>query len=152
MIWHHLQLLTGFPGSTVVKNTPANAQDARDAGLIPGSGRSSGGGSGNPLQYPCLGNPMDRGAWWTTVRGVTKHWTQLSTHAVPHILSDKCQVLSNFQLSEGCHLSHQIIRGLEASLKFRRQESESSKETVVELTYPGFRAGKVVADLFPLSF
>ena len=53
----------------VVKNPPANAGDM---GLIPGSGRSPGEGHGNPLQYSCLENPMDRGAWWATVRGVTK--------------------------------------------------------------------------------
>ena len=51
----------GFPGGSVVKNLPANAGDARDKGLIPGSGRFLGGGNGNPLQYPCLENPMDRG-------------------------------------------------------------------------------------------
>ena len=53
----------------------------RDAGLIPGSGRSPGGGNGNPLQYSCLENPMDRGAWWATVHGVTKSWTGLSIPA-----------------------------------------------------------------------
>ena len=51
----------------VVKNQPA---DARDLGSIPGSGRSLGGENGNPLQYSCLGNPKDRGAWWATVHGV----------------------------------------------------------------------------------
>ena len=55
----------------LVKNPPASAGDARDAGSIPGLGRSPGGGHGNPLQYSCLGNPMDRGAWWATVHGVT---------------------------------------------------------------------------------
>ena len=58
-----------MPGGTVVKNPPANAGDA---GLIPGSGRSPEGGNGNPPQYSYLGNPMDRGAWRATVRGVTK--------------------------------------------------------------------------------
>ena len=53
----------------VVNNPPANAGDIRDAGTIPGSGRSSGGGHGNPLQYSCLENPMDRGAWWATIEG-----------------------------------------------------------------------------------
>ena len=53
----------------MVKNSPANA---RDAGLIPGWGRSPGGGNGNPVQYSYLGNPMHRGAWWATVHGVTK--------------------------------------------------------------------------------
>ena len=47
-------------------------------GLIPGLGRSRGGGNGNPLQYSCLGDPMDRGAWWSTVCGVTKSQTRLS--------------------------------------------------------------------------
>ena len=61
----------------VVKNLPANAGDIRDVGLIPGPGRSLGGGRGNPLQYSCLENPMDRGAWWATVYGVTKSWTWL---------------------------------------------------------------------------
>jgi len=54
--------LLGFPSGTVVKNLPANAVDSRDAGLIPGLGRSPGGGHGKPLQYSCLGNSMDRGA------------------------------------------------------------------------------------------
>ena len=61
----------------VVKNLPANAGDVRDVGSIPGLGRSSGGGNGNPLQYSCLGNPMDRVAWWATAHGVTKNQTRL---------------------------------------------------------------------------
>ena len=56
----------------VVKNLPASAGDSRDVGLIPGSGRSLGGGNGNPLQYSCLKNSMDREAWWATVHGVTE--------------------------------------------------------------------------------
>ena len=59
----------GFPGSSAVKNPPANAGDV---GSIPGSGRSSGGGNGNLLQDSCLGNPKDREAWRAIVRGVTK--------------------------------------------------------------------------------
>ena len=61
----------------VVKNPPADAGDVGDAGLIPGSGRSSGGECGNPLQYSCLENPMDRGAWQATVHGVAKSRTRL---------------------------------------------------------------------------
>ena len=61
----------GFLGGSVVKNLPANA---RDEGLIPGLGRSPAGGNGNPLQYSCLENSMDRGGWQVTV-GVTKSWT-----------------------------------------------------------------------------
>ena len=68
----------GFPGSSMVRNPPANAGDTGDAGLIPGSGRSPGGGNGNPLQYSCLKNSMDRGAWQATVQSVTKNQTQLS--------------------------------------------------------------------------
>ena len=59
----------GFPAGSVVKNRPANAGDV---GSIPGSGRSPEGGHGNPLQYSCLGNPMDRGAWRATVHRVAK--------------------------------------------------------------------------------
>ena len=56
----------------MVKNPPANTGDIRDPGLIPGMGRFPGGGHSNPLQYSCLGNPTDRGAWWATVYGVAK--------------------------------------------------------------------------------
>ena len=56
-------------GGSVVKNLPANA---RDTGSIPGSGRSPGEGNGKPLQYSCLGNPMERGNWWATVQGVAR--------------------------------------------------------------------------------
>ena len=64
-----------------VKNPPANAGDTGDMGLIPGSGRSPGRGNGNPLQYSCLENSMNRGAWWATVHGVTKSQARLSMHA-----------------------------------------------------------------------
>ena len=65
-----------FPGGIVVKNPPDNAGDARDADLIPGSGRSPGEGNGNLLQYSCLENSMDRGAWQAIVCGVSKSRTQ----------------------------------------------------------------------------
>ena len=63
--------------AVLVKNLPANAGDARHVGSILGSGRSPGGGHGNPLQYSCLKNPMDRGAWQATVHSVTQGQTQL---------------------------------------------------------------------------
>ena len=63
----------------MVKNPPASAGDTGDLGSIPGPGRSPGGGKGNPLQCSCLGSPMDRGAQWAAVRGVTQRWTRLST-------------------------------------------------------------------------
>ena len=68
----------------MVKNPPANAGDIRDTGSIPGLGRSLGVGNGTPLQYSCLENFMDRGAWQGTIHGVAKNWTwlkQLSTHS-----------------------------------------------------------------------
>ncbi|XDA72749.1 hypothetical protein R6Z07F_003028 [Ovis aries] len=66
-----------FPGGSGVKNQPANAGDT---GSIPGLGISLGEENGNPLQYSCLGNPMDRGAWWATVNRVTKSQRRLRTH------------------------------------------------------------------------
>ena len=59
----------------VVKNPPAYAEDPRDAGLIPGSGRSLGGGHGNPLQYSCLENPLDRETWPDMLHRIAKSWT-----------------------------------------------------------------------------
>ena len=61
----------------MVKNSPANAGDIRDASLIPGPGRSPGGGHGSLLQYSCLENPMNRGAWWSAVHRVTEGRTQV---------------------------------------------------------------------------
>ena len=73
-------MTVGFPCGTAVKNLPANA---RDAGAIPGLGRSLGVGNGNPFQYSYLGNSMDSGAWWAAVHGVSKGWTGLSSTAAP---------------------------------------------------------------------
>ena len=72
----HIQQKGGsFPGGSEVKGSASNEGDL---GSIPGSGRSPGEGNGNPLQYSCLENPMDGGAWWAAVHGVTKSWTRLS--------------------------------------------------------------------------
>ena len=78
-----------FPGGASAKKLPANAGDIRDVGSLPEWGRSPGGGHGKPLQFSCLENPMDRGAWWVTVHGVTKSWIQLkwlSTQAGKYVL------------------------------------------------------------------
>ena len=75
----------GFPSSTAVKNLPTNSGDIRDASSIPGLGRSPEGGHGNPLQYPCLENPMDRGAWWASPYG--------------------CKVLDTNEVTEHAHVS-----------------------------------------------
>ena len=78
----------------MVKTLPANAEDIRDVCSIPGSGRSPGGGHGNPLQYSCLENPMGRGTWWATVPRIAKSWTQLkrlSTHTCKVIIEDQVE-------------------------------------------------------------
>ena len=75
-----LKYLLDFLGGSVVKNLPTNAGDATDAGSIPGSGRSPGEGNGNPRQYPCLGNSIDRGAWQS-----------IGSQRVGHDLADKQQ-------------------------------------------------------------
>ena len=75
-IWEQRGLFaSASSGGTVVSNSPANAGDAREVGLIPGSGRSPGGGNGNPLQYSCLENPHGQRARWATVHRVAKSWT-----------------------------------------------------------------------------
>ena len=68
----------------MVKNPPANAGDPRDVGSTPGSERTPGGGNGNPLQYSCLENSMDREAWWATVCGVVKSRTERSARVHTH--------------------------------------------------------------------
>ena len=89
----------------VVKSPPASARDVRDMDLIPGLGRSPGGGHGNPLQYSCLENPMDRGAWWATVHGIAKSWTRLKqlihTHTHPRGTSIAKPASFNVQ-GDGC--------------------------------------------------
>ena len=76
-------MLQAFSNSSAGKEFARHARGTADQGSIPRSGRSPGGGNGNPLQDPCLENPMDRGAWRATVRGVTQSWIQLSAH--PHV-------------------------------------------------------------------
>ena len=83
-----------LPGGSVVKNLSADAGGTGDLGSIPGSGRSPGGGIGNPLQYSCLKIPMGRGAWWAAIYGVAKGQTGLSTqhsfdYGLPWWLSGK---------------------------------------------------------------
>ena len=79
-----LLALRAFQVALVVKNPPAHVGDGRDLGLTPGSRRSPGGGHGNPVQYSCLENPMDRGAWKATIHSVAKSWTWLSEWAHMH--------------------------------------------------------------------
>ena len=73
----------GFPGGSAVKTLPANAEDMRDSGLIPGLGRSPGEGNGNPLQYSCLENRTDGGAQWATVHSITE--SETAKHTCTHV-------------------------------------------------------------------
>ena len=70
----------GFPSGSVVKNPPPNAGETGDMGSIPVSGRSPGEGNGNPPQYSCLENPMDRGAWWATIHRLAEATYHACTH------------------------------------------------------------------------
>ena len=90
----------GFPPSSVSKESACNAGDL---GSIPRSGRSPGGGNGNPLQYPCLENPIDRGAWQATVHGVTRVRYNLATKPPPRLI--KCFIRVGVSI-ETCILSH----------------------------------------------
>ena len=83
----------------VVKNPPANAGDVRDTGSIPGLERSTGGGHGKPLQYSCLKNPMDKGAWRATVNGVAKSWTQLKWLSMHRTSKALCSCLGRAAMS-----------------------------------------------------
>ena len=89
----------GFPGDSVVKTLHASVGNAGDVGSVPELGCPRG-GNGNPLQYSCLGNSMDRGAWWATVYGVTKSRTQLSdfTHTK---YSKSCYQILNVSKAKG---------------------------------------------------
>ena len=82
-----LSKLQDFPGGSDGK---ASVYNSGDPGLIPGSGRSPGEGNGNPLQYYCLENPMDRGAWWATAHGVAKSRTRLSDFTSLHTFYKLC--------------------------------------------------------------
>ena len=75
-----LMSFMGFPGDTVIKNPPANAEDIRDTGLIPGVGRFPGDGNGNPLQYSCLENSMDKVAWQATYNPLGRAESNTNKH------------------------------------------------------------------------
>ena len=85
----------GFPGGSEVKEFTCNEEDV---GLIPGSGRSPGEGNGNPLQYSCLENPMDGGAWQATVHGVTKNRTRLSDFTFSYFVNKATDEVNLFDI------------------------------------------------------
>ena len=96
----------GFPSGTLVKNPLANAGDS---GSILGSGRSPGEGNGNPLQYSCLKSPMDSGAWWATIHGVAKSWTQLERLSTLNALHKKFSQSSSSKTSETASVSRDTL-------------------------------------------
>ena len=75
----------------MLKNIPVNAGGVRNAGSIPGWGRCPGGGHGNPFQYSCLENPMDRGAWWATVQRVAMTWIGHDLKDLAHMHARPCK-------------------------------------------------------------
>ena len=97
-ILYHLLMLGASQGERVVKSPPANAGDLRDSGLTPGLGRSPGGGHGNPLQYSCMENPKDRGAWWATVHGVTKSQSRSDLAAAAAATCQQKAIFTNVQV------------------------------------------------------
>ena len=96
----------GFPGGLVVKNLPTNAGDTEVVGSVPGWGRSPGEGNGNPLQYSCLGNAMDRGAWRATVHGDTKYTTNVTEEGLPWWLSGEEPACQRHQRRDRGSKSH----------------------------------------------
>ena len=92
----------------MVKNLPATAGDTEDMVLIPGSGRSPEEGNGNPRQYSCLGNPMDRGAWWATVRRVAKSRTRLKGLSMRACTLGALTILMQIHFS-GCSIIFIIV-------------------------------------------
>ena len=95
-------MIEGFPGGSEVK---ASACNAGDLGSIPGLGRSPGEGTGNPLQYSCLENLMDREAWWATVHRVAKSWTGLSDFTFTFMMIElRCLTSSAYYFQFHCSL------------------------------------------------
>ena len=124
----------------VVKNQPVNAGDVRDTISIPGSGRSPGEGNDNPLQYSCLKNPMDRGAWWATIHGVSKsqawlkdlarmhaHWVNDAiqpSHPLPPPSPPAFNLSQHQGLFQWVGSSHQVAKVVEPQL--HHQDSQES--------------------------
>ena len=120
-------LIVGFPGSTVVKNPPANARDTRDAGSTPGSRRYPGEGNGNPLHYSYLGNSMYRRAWWAAVHGVRK---------------ESCTTQWQKCNNSNCAFPSQIFSDLEKSMRLVGREC---------LLWPVCSLGRTLISLCPAS-
>ena len=96
LLFHSVQFnFSGFYMVLVVKNPPANVGDTRDSGSIPGWGRSLGVRNDNTLHYSCRVNPVDTGAWWSTVNGIAKSWTWQHTHISSSTIWEKSYTCYN---------------------------------------------------------
>ena len=116
----------------VVKNLLANAGDIKDMGLIPGSGRSPGGGHGNPLQCSCLENPRDGGAWWAAVYGVAQSRTQLKR------LSSSSSSSSSSRMPLEVTYEGEVISKMHSIfLKCKHKTEEASQLSLVAKNLPG---------------
>ena len=116
----------GFPGGTAVKNPPANSGATGDVGSMSGSGRSLGERNGNPLQYSCLRNPVDRGAWLAIVHGAAKSQTRLSDWAhtqIPMDITHMNKILRFFN-------NHQVCKGIQRPQSSRTATLESRDSCV----------------------
>ena len=107
----------------MVKNLPANAQDTRDEGLIPGSGRSLGVGRGNPLQYSCLGDPMDRGTWWATVHWITNSPLDHKLLDTAHLGHLHARVRTHTHIHTHMPEGHNLCLSKTQSVHIRKDES-----------------------------
>ena len=103
-----IQVFGASQVAPMVKNLPANAGDARDTGSVPGLGRSPGEGNGYLLQYSCLENPMDRGAWWATVHRVAKSWTRLKW--LSSSSSGRCRTPHHVHIQGWSEVNLEILR------------------------------------------
>ena len=122
----------------VVKNLPANAGDIRVTGSIPGLGRSPGGGHGNPLQYSCLENPRDRGAWWSAVYGVAHDWRDLAA-AVAYPLGKMWELdcKEGWALKNWSFQTVMLKKTLEIPLECKRSKQSILKEISPEYSLEG---------------
>ena len=130
-----IYLILGFQVVLVVKNLLADTGGMRDVGLVPGSGRSSGGGHGKPVQYSCLENPMDRRAWWATVHRVTKSWPWLKQLGRQHANGDS--VL-------WCFGSHSWRSGIKSAPQVFQQFYFKAPNSLYYIPFKIFKAGSIL--------
>ena len=126
-------MLRKQPGGSEVKASDSNAGDP---GLIPGSGRSPGEGNGNPLQYSCLENLMDRGAWWATVHRVTKSWTRLSDFTFTFPFKITIDGDCNHEIKRCLLLGRKVMTNLNSIMKSRDISLSTNVHLVKAMVFP----------------